>query len=160
MKEKCKNHSEKQALSFCHNFHNYFCSDCLLEGSEYYYCKNPDCIQINKFDELANKEIKDDKKQGKLLDDLKKSPVPFVSISLFLGLFLGAKFGYFEEGLLNGILLSFLFGVGIWGFPFILTIFLCWIITKKEYRSKIFYISYSVIWTLIILFHLIDSGTI
>lgn len=34
---------DKEALSFCHSCGKYFCSDCLTEGKEYYYCDNPEC---------------------------------------------------------------------------------------------------------------------
>jgi transcription elongation factor Elf1 len=39
----CVNHPEKQALSLCHHCGQYYCKDCLYEGKEYYYCKEPAC---------------------------------------------------------------------------------------------------------------------
>ena len=63
MQEKCKNHPEKQALSLCHNCSNYFCSDCLVEGSEYYYCKSPDCIKAYEQNEIVNNVKKEYKER-------------------------------------------------------------------------------------------------
>ena len=45
MKHYCKNHPDKIALSFCHSCGEYYCSDCLNEGSQYYYCKNEKCYK-------------------------------------------------------------------------------------------------------------------
>lgn len=44
----CANHPEREALSICHVCKKYFCKDCLLEGEEYYYCKNPECQEVFK----------------------------------------------------------------------------------------------------------------
>jgi ankyrin repeat protein len=43
MKNKCYNHPDRIALSFCHSCGRYFCEECLVEGIEYYYCKAPEC---------------------------------------------------------------------------------------------------------------------
>src|SRR3989339_171413 len=43
MKEKCSNHLDRDALSFCHACKKYYCSECLVEGSDYYYCSNAQC---------------------------------------------------------------------------------------------------------------------
>lgn len=43
----CVNHPDKQALSFCHACKRHFCSECLVEGSDYYYCKNAECQVLN-----------------------------------------------------------------------------------------------------------------
>ena len=43
MKEKCYNHPERNALSLCHSCGRYFCSECLTEGTEYYYCHSEQC---------------------------------------------------------------------------------------------------------------------
>lgn len=37
------NHPRKQAVSFCHVCKQYFCSECLVMGSDYYYCKSSEC---------------------------------------------------------------------------------------------------------------------
>jgi uncharacterized protein YbaR (Trm112 family) len=39
----CYNHTDKKAFSVCRNCKKDYCEDCLEEGKEYYYCKNPDC---------------------------------------------------------------------------------------------------------------------
>ena len=43
MKNTCKNHPERSAISICHNCGDYYCKDCLNEGKEYYYCNNKVC---------------------------------------------------------------------------------------------------------------------
>jgi len=43
MVQHCTNHPEKEALSFCHSCGKYYCSDCLTEGKEYYYCNSEVC---------------------------------------------------------------------------------------------------------------------
>jgi hypothetical protein len=43
MKERCKNHPHEKAISFCFSCKEYFCSDCLDEGVEHYFCKNTQC---------------------------------------------------------------------------------------------------------------------
>lgn len=42
--QSCCNHPERKALSFCHHCGRYYCFECLKEGSEFYYCKNPQCL--------------------------------------------------------------------------------------------------------------------
>lgn len=42
----CTNHPERQALSFCHHCGKYYCKDCLYEGKEFYYCKEPACREL------------------------------------------------------------------------------------------------------------------
>jgi len=39
----CFRHPTRQALSFCHSCGKYFCSDCLVESGEFYYCKDETC---------------------------------------------------------------------------------------------------------------------
>ena len=60
MDKVCKNHPEKKAISYCHNCGVYYCSECLNEGKEYYYCDNKDCFE--KYEEeiqsIAPKKIK------------------------------------------------------------------------------------------------------
>jgi len=36
-------HPTRQALSFCHSCGRYFCSDCLVESEEFYYCRDEAC---------------------------------------------------------------------------------------------------------------------
>ncbi len=43
MDQTCKNHPDRQALSFCHSCEEYYCGPCLEEGGEYYYCRRPGC---------------------------------------------------------------------------------------------------------------------
>ncbi len=43
MEHYCYNHPERKAYSICHNCGKSFCEDCLVDGGEYYYCKNPEC---------------------------------------------------------------------------------------------------------------------
>jgi hypothetical protein len=57
MKQKCHNHTEREAASSCHSCGYYFCSDCLNEGIEYHYCKAEKCQQVYQ-EELAAYEKK------------------------------------------------------------------------------------------------------
>ncbi len=43
MNETCKNHPYEKAVSFCFSCKEYFCSDCLDEGAEHYFCKKSAC---------------------------------------------------------------------------------------------------------------------
>ena len=40
---KCYNHPERIAYSICSNCGRYYCEECLLEGTDYYYCKSSEC---------------------------------------------------------------------------------------------------------------------
>jgi hypothetical protein len=51
----CYNHPNEKALSVCHSCGKDYCAECLSEGKEYYYCKNPECQKI------LNKELQQDK---------------------------------------------------------------------------------------------------
>jgi len=42
----CVNHPQKEAFASCHNCGRAYCADCLDEGSEYYYCRLPECQQV------------------------------------------------------------------------------------------------------------------
>ncbi len=53
MDKKCSIHPAKQALSFCHNCGKYYCSDCLNEGKEYYYCNSKECFELYKKESLT-----------------------------------------------------------------------------------------------------------
>lgn len=52
----CYNHPEKKADNVCHECGNSFCSECLSEGVEYYYCNNPAC-QAKMAQEILKEEI-------------------------------------------------------------------------------------------------------
>jgi hypothetical protein len=43
MEQTCFTHPTRQALSFCHSCGRYFCSDCLVESEEFYYCRDETC---------------------------------------------------------------------------------------------------------------------
>ena len=51
----CINHPEKEALSICHSCGKDFCKECLDEGKEFYYCKNPECQELFKKEMPAGK---------------------------------------------------------------------------------------------------------
>ncbi len=46
MEHYCYNHPERKAYSICHSCGKSFCEDCLVDGGEYYYCKNPECQKL------------------------------------------------------------------------------------------------------------------
>jgi len=46
MEHFCYNHPERKAYSICHYCGKSFCEDCLVDGGEYYYCKNPECLKF------------------------------------------------------------------------------------------------------------------
>jgi predicted Zn finger-like uncharacterized protein len=46
--ENCINPPDREAYSVCHNCGKSYCQDCLSEGGEYYYCKNPECLDAKK----------------------------------------------------------------------------------------------------------------
>jgi uncharacterized RDD family membrane protein YckC len=54
----CLNHPKKKALSFCHNCGDSYCSDCLNEGKEFYYCNKKECkekfIQENPVEKIID----------------------------------------------------------------------------------------------------------
>lgn len=41
----CKNHPQILSSSFCHNCNDYYCNDCLNEGTVYYYCNKKACYE-------------------------------------------------------------------------------------------------------------------
>ena len=43
MEQNCFTHPTRKALSFCHSCGRSFCSDCLVEGEEFYYCRDEAC---------------------------------------------------------------------------------------------------------------------
>jgi uncharacterized protein YbaR (Trm112 family) len=50
----CFNHPEKKAFSICRGCGKDYCEVCLVEGTEYYFCKNPECQKILD-DEISGK---------------------------------------------------------------------------------------------------------
>lgn len=82
----CKNHPEKNAISFCHNCGDYYCSDCLSEGNEFYYCNSPACY--NKFLEEGGSEKKVDTSKN-----LKIMPIIISTIAIIIFGVLGRQFG-------------------------------------------------------------------
>ena len=53
MKEKCSNHPDKRAISFCHSCGKYYCDVCLVVGAEYYYCYDKQCLDAKSKDEAT-----------------------------------------------------------------------------------------------------------
>ncbi len=41
----CANHPTQKALGFCHNCHDELCINCVMEGSQHYYCRKPECLK-------------------------------------------------------------------------------------------------------------------
>lgn len=65
MAKYCKNHPQKESISFCHNCGEYYCRECLNEGKEFYYCNNTECY--NKYlDEVGTATKDKQKKSSKL----------------------------------------------------------------------------------------------
>lgn len=52
--QSCYNHPERNAYSICHSCGRHFCEECLTAGSEFYYCKSPECQQ--KLREVTTRE--------------------------------------------------------------------------------------------------------
>ena len=84
MKHHCKNHPNTIALSLCHSCGEYYCSDCLNEGLEYYYCKNEKCnkIFINEFIKRKNVDTKT-KSLSKESRFIKQTAIVLVLLSFF-----------------------------------------------------------------------------
>jgi len=57
MKEKCFNHPDIDSLSLCHSCERYFCKDCLVEGAQYYYCKDEECQNALENDLLPEETV-------------------------------------------------------------------------------------------------------
>ena len=66
MEETCSNHPEKRALSICHSCGKSFCADCLVEGEEYYYCHDKQCLAVKSKDEatISDKTKVDEKREA------------------------------------------------------------------------------------------------
>ena len=52
----CFNHPDKKAFSICHGCGKEFCESCLVEGNEFYYCRNPECQKLLK-EEISTKDL-------------------------------------------------------------------------------------------------------
>jgi hypothetical protein len=158
MENTCFNHTSKKAKCFCHVCKNYYCEDCLVEGPEYYYCKNENCqIELNKVLTTLNadKKIKEESKKSSVFYELRKSSIPFYVISLFIASLLGLKFARINE--LDTVETVFYIlgaSLALWGMPMIITFLSGFVITVKELRSKIFFYIYTVAWvvTAIVMF--------
>jgi len=100
MEHYCKNHPNKKALSLCHSCGEYFCSDCLTEGKEYYYCKNNECAKQLTFDSPI-KSNSDNPKivLSKELKIIKRTGILFIVLSLIFLIFT-IKIAYQSAGLL------------------------------------------------------------
>ncbi|MEN6356833.1 MAG: hypothetical protein ABFD83_07080 [Armatimonadota bacterium] len=46
IREYCTNHPDKEAVGKCHVCGLPYCKDCLVEGPEFYYCKNESCLAM------------------------------------------------------------------------------------------------------------------
>jgi hypothetical protein len=69
MKEKCSNHPEKSALSFCHSCGKYYCDACLIEGEGFYYCYDAKCMAVkSKNEAIILNKIESEKKESELSD--------------------------------------------------------------------------------------------
>lgn len=42
-RERCFIHPERNSLAPCHSCGRYFCQECLIDGKEYYYCREEQC---------------------------------------------------------------------------------------------------------------------
>ena len=71
----CYNHSDRKAFSLCHGCGKDYCEECLDEGTEYYYCKNPECQKLLK-DELPKKGQRKKKSEAKESGEIIKEEPP------------------------------------------------------------------------------------
>lgn len=156
MTNQCLNHPERKAFNFCKVCRNYYCEDCLVEGPEYYYCKNEKCQQELK--NIINNEEKaaklfEESKKNNVLYELKKSKIPFYVISLFVATLLGLRHARINE--LDFAETAFYIlgaSLGLWGLPFLITILIGTVVTIKKLRPKIFFYIYTAIWIIVITF--------
>jgi len=63
MEHSCFAHPTREALSLCHSCGRYFCSDCLVESEEFYYCKDETCQN-----ELRQEKVRIPSEQGEQAD--------------------------------------------------------------------------------------------
>jgi len=160
MKNKCKNHLEKDSTSFCHSCSANFCRECLVEGSEYYYCKSEVCQEQMQKEILSYskvEKVKAEKKKNNLLYEYKQSKFPFFMVSLVIAFIISAKLGDFNNEAPEYIGLFLGRVVGLWGIPFLLTFLFGFVITIKSIRAKLFYYIYFVSWGIIIFLSLLGS---
>jgi hypothetical protein len=156
MKNFCKNHDEREAISICHCCSNYYCRECLDEGPEYYYCKNDKCQQELK-NMLTLKAKADILFSGPNKDsvyyEFHKSKIPFYLISLFVTTLLGLRYARLNK-LDIAETVAYILGasIGLWGFPILITFLLGVVITRKELRSKIFLYIYAAVWIILVVF--------
>lgn len=61
MSHYCKNHPTLKAISFCYSCKEYYCADCLEEGSEYYYCNKDSCKQAKDNESFVHDEVEKSK---------------------------------------------------------------------------------------------------
>jgi hypothetical protein len=74
MKEKCVNHPQKEALSFCHECRKYYCNACLVEGAAFYYCYDEKCqAAITENEGLISKKVEEEKVAELSADSNKKT---------------------------------------------------------------------------------------
>jgi uncharacterized RDD family membrane protein YckC len=60
MNNKCVNHPDKNATSFCHKCKDYICEDCIIQGPEYNYCKKEECqLDYNNEVKVIEKDIEE-----------------------------------------------------------------------------------------------------
>ncbi len=157
MNKHCKNHESIKSVNICHSCGESFCENCLVDGATYFYCKNENC-QRELQKELADAaKIDQEKRKNKLLFELKESRFPFITISFIIAIISGVLLGDFSKDLFTSLLLILLRTVVLWGLPFILSVFLFWIITSKELRSKLYLYAYFITWTALIILYLVGS---
>ncbi|MGE5606224.1 MAG: B-box zinc finger protein [Bacteroidota bacterium] len=105
---KCKNHQDREALSYCHSCGEYFCRECLEDGEEYYYCFEEECqnAKLNEREEkkeietLVQENIKERKEERKSSFLNYLYAIPGVILGKFLGWslifpFIGIVIGFF-----------------------------------------------------------------
>jgi len=69
MDQSCKNHPDRQALSFCNSCKEYYCGPCLEESGEYYYCRRPACQEVrrNEMGMMGPKSVAEKKSDDELI---------------------------------------------------------------------------------------------
>jgi len=62
MAERCFIHSDRESFAPCHSCGKYFCEECLMEGEEYYYCREEHC-QTLKAEEMDRLRLAKERKE-------------------------------------------------------------------------------------------------